>query len=73
MQILTFIPQSTDALFLRRFSPPAGPQLRIVRRQDNLEFLKVSREVTACEGLAYAALGACALSGIVAAFARATF
>jgi hypothetical protein len=72
MQVLTFIPQNTDALFLRRFSPPATPHLRIVRREDHLEFLRVSRQLGASEGWVYATLGACALSGVIAAFARAT-
>jgi len=71
MQILTFIPQKTDVLVRQRISLITGPQLRIVRREHNLQFLRTSQKVGAAEGLAYAALGACALSGIVAAFARA--
>jgi hypothetical protein len=72
MQVLTFIPQNTDALFARRFSPHVAPQLRIVRREDNLEFLRVSRQVGGGEGWAYAALGACALTATIAAFVRAS-
>jgi hypothetical protein len=72
MQLLTFIPQTTDGFFVRRFTPPATLQLRIVLREDHLEFLKVSKQTGAGEGWVYAALGACALSTIVAAFARAT-
>ena len=72
MHVLSFIPHNTDSLFLRPFSPPAIPHLRIVRKEDHLEFLRVSRQLAAGDGWAYAALGACAVSGIIAAVARAT-
>jgi hypothetical protein len=62
----------TKVLFDRRFNTRPTPNIRIVRNDANLEFLRVSREVGTAEGWAYAALGACALPAIVAAFARAT-
>ena len=62
-----------EVLFDRRFKRRRpSPDIRIVRSDANLEFLRVSREVGSAEGWAYAALGACALPAIVAAFVRAT-
>jgi len=69
---LTLRAGHTEVLFDRRFNTRQTPHIRIVRNDANLEFLRVSREVGTAEGWAYAALGACALPAIVAAFVRAT-
>jgi hypothetical protein len=69
---LTFGRGHTEVLFDRGFNTRSIPNIRVVRSDANLEFLRVSRQVGIAEGWAYAALGACALPAIVAAFVRAT-
>jgi len=62
----------TKVLFGRSCNTRPTSHIRIVRSDAHLEFLRVSREEGTAEGWAYAALGACALPAIIAAFARAT-
>jgi hypothetical protein len=67
---LTLLPENTDLFFSRRFSRPAAPDLRIVRTENHLEFLRVSKQVAASESWAYAVLGACAVPAVIEAFLR---
>ena len=67
---ITLLPENTDLFFGRSFSGRPAPNLRIVRAENNLEFLRVSKQLAASESWVYAVLGGCALSAIIAAFLR---
>jgi hypothetical protein len=72
---LTLMSESAEALFGRRPTTQPAPYIKVFGKssKQSLEFVRVSRQVTAWETVAYAALGLSALGGTVAAFLNARF